>query len=902
MFAKCSKGKLLLSVSLIFTIKPIFALDPAYQAPTGTNLVVDNKTITTIADTSVSGGGVIVGDPRLGNNLGNVTLTLTNSIVDLNQNSVSHAVRTGSYSTGAILTTSISNSTIKLVSTGSNPANTIGVISESHSSGQSHLLNLEDVNIDVTGTGTNFSTGILAYSTNGAATIDIQLFGVNSIKATGSSNYVAAIDAGFNGGSDNITIQEHDAGGQIIAVSNGNATSYAINANTGGGGSIIINTQSEIIATSTAGSAYGISAIGDVVEVENLGSITAEGVNSYGIFSTATSTATLNIKSNIMAQGSNTSYAIYSQAGLGDNNINIAEGIYVHGGDRVGAAVYMTSALGNQVLNNNGIISATNDQAIFGRSTSGSTTINNNNLITGYVELSGNTVTFNNNGLFDLQDFSSGTKGSSVSSFGTNGTFNNAGVLALSEKNNTGTTSHATLTGLVNFNHNGIIDLRTGQNNLAGNTLTIGDGLGNGNFVSNGGSLYINTNIVATAGVSDKLILDNVVTGANGATRVFITPTAGSSYGFLAGDGIEVVQVNGNSSSNAFALGRPLVNGIYQYGLYQGGAANAYSWYLRNMPNAFNPIVGAYLANQVAATEMFNQQLRDRLLASSSDVAADTSQLNSLWLRTKMTHGSRHSIHDSISNRDRMYIMQLGGDLGVWRLNEGNLHVGVMAGYGDYKNTSTSRATRIKADSTVKGYNVGAYASWFQNDDSALGLYVDTWTQYGWFRNETKGKEVSGNKKYNSNVWSNSLEVGYGVVLGQQHTTQWIATPQAQLTYHYYDTDNLYDRHNELWVTDNKGSGLMSRVGVRLHGRDVERKQAIEPFVEVNWINNTTKNQLEFNGTELRDGMPKNRFEAKLGLQGNITNRFNVSAQVGGQWGRNKFDQYQGQLNVNYRF
>lgn len=900
MFAKCSTGRLLLSVSLIFTINPIFALNSNYQTPAGTDLTVDNQIITSITDASVSGGGVISGSPEVGSNLGDVTLTLTNSTVDLNQNNITHAIRVGTYSSGATITTNISDSTVKLVSTGGIPnANTIGVLSESHNGGQSHFLNLENLIIDVTGTSTYPSMGILVYSKGGANAIDIQLSETNIIKATGNTNYVAAIYAGLNG-SNNVTIQEQNSDGQIIAISNGSATSYAINA-VGGSGSTIIDTKSEITSTSAAGNAYGVLASGNIVEVENLGSITADGVNSFGIYTTATSSAKLDIKSTILAQGSNNSTAIYSQTSIGDNIINVAEDIHIHGGDGAGATVNIVSTSGNQVLTNDGIISATSDRVIVGGS-AGSTTIYNNNLITGYVSFSGNNVTFNNNGLFDLQDFGSGSKVSSVSSFGTNGTFNNSGILALSNKNNTGTTSHATLTGLANFNHNGAIDLRTGQNNLAGNTLTIGDGTGSGNFVSNGGSLYINTYVVATGGVSDKLILDNAVTGTNGATKVFITPTTGSSYGYLTGDGIEVVQVNGNSSSNAFALGRPVVNGIYQYGLYQGGSANAYSWYLRNMPNALNPIVGAYLANQVAATEMFNQQLRDRLLASSTTASADTSQLNSLWLRTKMTHGSRHSVHDSLSNRDRMYIMQLGSDLGVWRLNEGNLHVGVMAGYGDYKNTSTSRATRIKADSSVKGYNVGAYASWFQNDDSALGLYVDTWSQYGWFRNETKGKEVAGNKKYNSNVWSNSLEVGYGLVLGQQQTTQWIATPQAQLIYHYYDTDNLYDRHNELWVTDNKGSGLMSRVGVRLHARDIQRKQAIEPFVEVNWINNTAKNQLEFNGTELRDGMPKNRFEAKLGLQGNITSRFNVSAQVGGQWGRSKFDQYQGQLNLNYRF
>lgn len=279
-----------------------------------------------------------------------------------------------------------------------------------------------------------------------------------------------------------------------------------------------------------------------------------------------------------MVQGSSNSTAIYSQTGTGDNIINVAEGIHVHGGDGAGATVNIASTSGNQILTNDGVISATSDRAIVGGS-AGSTTIDNNNLMTGYVSLSGNNVIFNNNGRFDLQNFGSGAKANSVSSFGANGVFNNSGVLALSNKNNTGTTTQASLTGLANFNHNGVIDLRTGQNSLAGNTLTIGNA-GAGNFVSNGGALYLNTYIATTGGISDKLVIDNAITGT-GATKVFITPTAGSSYGYLTGDGIEVIQVNGNSSNNAFALGRPVVNGIYQYGLYQGGSASAYSWYLK---------------------------------------------------------------------------------------------------------------------------------------------------------------------------------------------------------------------------------------------------------------------------------------------------------------------------------
>lgn len=279
-------------------------------------------------------------------------------------------------------------------------------MSESHSSGQFHHINLENTNIDVTGTGSYFSTGVLAYSSGGAAAIDIQLLGTNIIKATGNTNYVAAIYAGLNG-SNNVTIQEQDSGGQIIAISNGSATSYAINA-VGGSGSTIIDTKSEITSTSAAGNAYGILASGNRVEVENLGSITADGVNSFGIYTTATGSAKLDIKSTILAQGSNNSTAIYSQTSTGDNIINVAEDIHIHGGDGAGATVNIVSTSGNQVLTNDGVISATSDRVIVGGS-AGSTTIYNNNLITGYVSFSGNNVTFNNNGLFDLQDFGSGS-------------------------------------------------------------------------------------------------------------------------------------------------------------------------------------------------------------------------------------------------------------------------------------------------------------------------------------------------------------------------------------------------------------------------------------------------------------------------------------------------------------
>lgn len=491
----------------------------------------------------------------------------------------------------------------------------------------------------------------------------------------------------------------------------------------------------------------------------------------------------------------------------------------------------------------------------------------------------------------------------------------NAGTIKFSDTTNTATLG-TDASGA--FYNSGIIDLTaknaSGQNNLAGSVLTI-----NGNYVSGGGSILLNTLLDdATSnsgqGTSDLInITGNATTGAGGATKLFITPTANSpSLGQLTvGNGIKVVDVQGSvSQSNAFSLGRALAQGNYEYVLKQTDG----NWYLSsfakgpnpsnpNSPNAnqilYNPSIGAYLANQTAAVQMFQQTLFDRLI-SSSEVTNDASK-QLFWLRTQLNHGSYNTSHDSFSNRTRSYMAQMGGDLHVWTLNNGGyFHLGLMAGYGDFKDTSKSRSTGTKADGKVKGYSTGIYGTYFANQDTNIGLYADLWSQMGWYRNEISGQAQIGTKKYNSTVWSNSIELGYGFTFAKSGEYEWLVTPQAQLTYNYYDADNQRDK-NLLRTSNRNASGLDTRLGMRFHARGID-KSLIEPFLEVNWLDTTAKNKINFNGDAFKDGYAKDRLEAKLGLQGNINNRFSASVQVGGQWGNNSFNSYQGQLNLNYKF
>lgn len=253
-------------------------------------------------------------------------------------------------------------------------------------------------------------------------------------------------------------------------------------------------------------------------------------------------------------------------------------------------------------------------------------------------------------------------------------------------------------------------------------------------------------------------------------------------------------------------------------------------------------------------------------------------------MRTRVAHGSYDSVHGQLSNRNHNYSLQIGGDLNVWALdNGGYFHLGIMSGYGDAQNTSKSGSTGAKTDGKVKDYTVGVYGTYFANQDNNLGIYLDLWSQMGWYRNEVSGKAQQGTKKYSSSVWSNSIELGYGIPIVISGEYQWLATPQAKLTYSHYDVGNLNDKNN-LRVTDNHASGLDTRLGVRFHARGV-KEERIAPFLEINWLNSTAKKQLDFNGKSYKDGFAKDRLEAKIGLQGNINKSWRMSAQVGGSGG-----------------
>ncbi|MCL1633415.1 autotransporter outer membrane beta-barrel domain-containing protein [Luteimonas sp. SX5] len=130
---------------------------------------------------------------------------------------------------------------------------------------------------------------------------------------------------------------------------------------------------------------------------------------------------------------------------------------------------------------------------------------------------------------------------------------------------------------LVNVANAGRIDLTNGPASAA-DTFTIA-----GNYVGNGGSLFLHTQLGDDSSPSDKLAISGGE--ASGTTGLGIVNLGGAGAATLQ-DGILVVEAlnGGSTASGAFALNSAVAAGAFEYFLFKGGVSEGTSdnWYLRS--------------------------------------------------------------------------------------------------------------------------------------------------------------------------------------------------------------------------------------------------------------------------------------------------------------------------------
>lgn len=503
-------------------------------------------------------------------------------------------------------------------------------------------------------------------------------------------------------------------------------------------------------------------------------------------------------------------------------------------------------------------------------------------------------------------------------------------------------TSQWNMTGnstVLTLSNNGSVIFMSPDNHGEFKTLTV-----NGNY-SGGGNVAINTALGDDASETDKLVVEG---NTSGTTGLFVNNHNGT--GAQTTDGIEVVTVAGESEG-IFALRNRVVAGAYEYHVAKTGK----NWYLTSSipeeppapvtptkptppvvptepvaPTApgtpaepaipegpshsaedngdegirvIRPEAGAYVANLAQANTLFISRLHDRLGETQyTDFLTGENRVTSLWLRQDGGHNRSHTQSGQLKTRTNRYVVQIGGDIAQWSHSGlDRYHLGVMAGYGYAQGHTDAKYSAYTAKNRVDGYSLGLYGTWYANQQDKSGLYVDSWVQHAWFSNSVQGEGLP-EEKYNSEGWLASIEAGYSFNLSQSDSVSYWLQPKAQAIWMGVHADKHVET-NGTSVTGN-GDNLSTRLGLRAYRQqtEVSAGRTLQPFVEVNWLHNTKDFGVTMNDVSDYQAGTRNIGEAKVGIEGNFSQRLSVWGSVTQQIGDKGYRDSQASIGVKYSF
>lgn len=432
-------------------------------------------------------------------------------------------------------------------------------------------------------------------------------------------------------------------------------------------------------------------------------------------------------------------------------------------------------------------------------------------------------------------------------------------------------------------NSDSIINLSydDGQTFTQGKTLTV-----KGNYVGNNGQLNIRTVLGDDKSATDRLIVEG---NTSGSTTVYVKNAGGSGAATL--NGIELITVNGDESpADAFRQGDArIAAGAFEYQLKQQGK----NWYLTSYQSVneednssegnsestetptpvLRPEAGSYVANLAAANTLFVMRLNDRAGETRYiDPVTEQERSSRLWLRQIGGHNAWRDSNGQLRTTSHRYVSQLGADLLTGGFTDSDSwRLGVMVGYARDYNSTHSSVSDYRSKGSVRGYSAGLYATWFADDISKKGAYIDAWAQYSWFKNSVKGDELA-YESYSAKGATVSLEAGYGFALNKSFGLEaakytWIFQPQAQAIWMGVD-HNAHTEANGSRIENDANNNIQTRLGFRSFIRTQEKNSGphgddFEPFVEMNWIHNSKDFAVSMNGVKVEQDGARNLGEIK---------------------------------------
>ncbi|MGL4529259.1 MAG: autotransporter outer membrane beta-barrel domain-containing protein [Citrobacter freundii] len=673
---------------------------------------------------------------------------------------------------------------------------------------------------------------------------------------------------------------------------------------------------------------YGVSSqfYGATVNIANTDIIMSGQNNPYGLWAIGSNNLNRpgiingeNLTIDVTASGENGYGAVVQQGGaislIGDTTIKTQDGVAIF-------VPVVTDSAGNLLP---------------GGTVTGS----------GVMDITGNIISAGE-GSISL-DMASGSRFVGETFVNTEPTVDSSLNLSLAEQTQWTITGDSSLTQL---NNAGDIVFDTPSHNGQFKTLTI-----NGNYHGDNSNLYLNTQLGDDNSPTDKVI----ITGdTSGSTTLYVNNIGGE--GALTTKGIEVIDVGGQSDG-VFTQGNQVQTGLYEYRLYEDGGdwylrsqavppidpddgddvtpvdpddgddvtpvdpddgddvtpvdpddgddvtpvypddgGDVTPVYpddggdIKPVEPQYRADIGTYLGNQWMARNLQMQTLYDR----------EGSQLRTgdggMWLRFKAGEASSTAADGHVDIDNTYSQLQIGGDVLSWDNGEQSLKAGLMVSYIHADTDSTGNrgadGSRFSASGNVAGYNLGAYATWFADAKNHSGLYVDSWYQYGLYDNSVENGDV-GSTDYDSAASAVSLETGYryDIILANYNVVS--LTPQAQATWQQFKADAV--AQNGTRIDGQNGDSWTTRLGLRVDGKlHKNTTSVIQPFAEVNWLHTSDDVGVAFDGAEVKQDLPADRAEVKVGIQANLNSQWSITGQVAGQKGRNDYGDLSGSLLVRY--
>ncbi|OAM89899.1 autotransporter outer membrane beta-barrel domain-containing protein [Termitidicoccus mucosus] len=343
-------------------------------------------------------------------------------------------------------------------------------------------------------------------------------------------------------------------------------------------------------------------------------------------------------------------------------------------------------------------------------------------------------------------------------------------------------------------------------------TLTIG-----GDYVGEGGTITLGVLLQDTIALNaDRL----VITGSATGTTLVSLVTTGTSGMDASGGNTPLIDAQGGSAGDAFALDRRYVSGLYEFNLGRDSATGEWSLAARETPPENHAVMGVDATALLIGKASFSS-LGSRLMFAR---ATPTEHKFELWMNGLQRHDKIVSSGYNGTKTD-VYGVQVGGDwTRAW--NKSMLSAGVFYDYAnsemDLPEYETAPEVLSPGGSTDgESHAAGVYFSY-----RAGPWYADAIARGA---REDYRVNIFRTPEFKMKGTSYAASVGTGVTVSID--PDWKFEPEARLTWQTHRVDDTRDSFGRLFRIDSADS-LEGRFSLRLW-EDLEWRQGlrITPYI-----------------------------------------------------------------------